>query len=120
MRWEHQKPQKPGKGKEIAGRDGLYAITWTGGGPPRIPPPPVNPWSGRKDGDDDGEDDGKSSSHFSLSGLTAIAGTTTLSSDFDEDEFQVRREPEPVRWLSDVLDIYRCYWCYWCQLAEYR
>ncbi len=94
MRWEHQKPQKLGKGKEIAGRDGLYAITWTGGGgPPRIPPPPINPWSGRMDGDDDD----KSSSHFAHSGLIAIAGTTALSSDFDEDGFQVRREPEPVR-----------------------
>ncbi len=93
MRWEHHIPQKPGKGKEIAGMVGLHAIAWTGSGPPNIPPPPVNPWSGRQDDDDD---DGMSSSHLAMSGLTAIAGTTTLSSDFDENEFKVRRDPEPV------------------------
>ncbi len=96
MRWEHRIPQKPGKGKEITGIAGLHAIAWTGSGPPNIPPPPpVNPWSGRQD-DDDGEDGGKSGSHFAMSGLTAIAGTTTMSADFDESEFKVRRDPEMV------------------------
>ncbi len=97
MRWEHHIPQKPGKGKEIAGMTGLHAIAWTGSGPPNIPPPPINLWSGRQDDDDDdGGDDGKSSCHFAMTGLTAIAGTTPLSSDFDENEFKVRRNPEPV------------------------
>ncbi len=113
MRWEHQKPRKSWKGKEtaVAGKYGPYTIAWAGSGPPHIPPPPIYPWSGRHDDDDDGEDDDKSRNHFALSGLNAIAGTTTLSSDFDEDEFKARREVG-----TSVIDICIYIYIYICRL----